>query len=121
MNTSQASQISYCLSGSGLIAVIFQLTLLPRLLSTCDLAKLYRFCMSLYPIVFLLLPTLNLIAWSGFDAASNSINPVTKGMLWIGIAVILILVRFAVIAYSYVTFSFSSAKRLISTVISGLA
>ena len=100
MNTSQASQISYCLSGSGLIAVIFQLTLLPRLLSTCDLAKLYRFCMSLYPIVFLLLPTLNLIAWSGFDAASNSINPVTKGMLWIGIAVILILVRFAVIAYS---------------------
>ena len=97
---SQAPQISYWLSASGLISVIFQLTLVPRLLRTYDMAKSYRFCMSLYPIIFLLLPALNLIARSGFDATLNSVDPVTEGILWIGIAVILVLARFAVTAYS---------------------
>lgn len=73
---------------------------MPYLLRTYNMAKLYRFCMSLYPVVFLLLPTLNLIAWSGFDTASNTIDPVTNGMLWIGIAVILVLVRFGLISFS---------------------
>lgn len=72
------------------------------LLRTFDPAKMYNFCMSLWPYTFLFLPFLNLIARAGLDETTGELGANTVALLWVGIAFILLLCKVAGLSYSYV-------------------
>ncbi|KAL4065393.1 major facilitator superfamily domain-containing protein [Scleroderma yunnanense] len=94
-----ASQIGYCLAISGFIAVGLQICLMPYLLRWFDSARLYVFCMGLWPFGYLCLPFLNAIARGGL-VGDNGLDASTMGVLWIGIAFIYLVVRVSTLAYS---------------------
>ena len=73
---------------------------MPYILRTFNKVKMYNFCMCLFPCMFIVLPMLNLIARSGYDKATGSINSDTMGLLWAGIALVLSLSRVANLAYA---------------------
>jgi len=95
-----ASQIGYCLSGSGMMAIFIQLVYLPYLLRKFDKAALYNFSMCMFPCAFVVLSTLNFIARTGFDEVSNTISPHATGMVWTGIALVLTMLRIGNLSYS---------------------
>ncbi|OBZ75636.1 hypothetical protein A0H81_04450 [Grifola frondosa] len=95
-----ASQIGYSLATSGAIAACLQLFCMPYLLRRFDHAKMYNFCMSLWPYCFVLLPGLNLIARTGVDEATGALRPATQAMVWLGIACLLTVTRIACLAFS---------------------
>ena len=100
----QASEIGYSLAISGAAAGGLQLFFMPYLLRRFDHAKMYNFCMAIWPYCYVLLPGLNLIARMGVvDEATGQIDPSTKALLWIGIGGILLLARSACLAFSYVS------------------
>ncbi|KAF5386762.1 hypothetical protein D9615_001646 [Tricholomella constricta] len=84
-----ATQIGYSLAVAGAISAGIQLLFMPTLLRTFEITKLYTFCMSLWPITFAALPFLNLLARSGLDAATGTIDSESLGTIWIGIAFVL--------------------------------
>jgi len=94
------SQIGYALSGSGMLSIFIQLFFMPHLLRNVDKAKLYNFCMAMFPCAFIVLSTLNFIARTGFDEASGTVNPHASGLVWIGIALVLTMVRIGNLSYS---------------------
>jgi hypothetical protein len=96
----QAEQIGYSLSSSGFLAMLLQIMLMPYLLRTFDKAKLYNFCMCLFPFMFILLSTLNLIARSGYDEVTGVINSHTTSLLWAGIALVLSISRFVNLSFA---------------------
>jgi hypothetical protein len=102
LTTEQASQIGYSLATSGVIAALIQLCIMSYLLRTFDPAKMYNFCMSLWPYTFLFLPFLNLIARAGLDETTGELGANTVALLWVGIAFILLLCKVAGLSYSYV-------------------
>ncbi|KAK7693337.1 hypothetical protein QCA50_002905 [Cerrena zonata] len=75
---------------------------MPYLLSRFDHAKMYNFCMGIWPYCFVLLPGLNLIAQSGLmmDADGAIVNVHARTFVWIGIGIVLALARSACLAYS---------------------
>ncbi|KAJ8592806.1 MFS general substrate transporter [Rhizopogon salebrosus TDB-379] len=95
-----ASQIGYSLATSGVIAALIQLCIMSYLLRTFDPAKMYNFCMSLWPYTFLFLPFLNLIARAGLDETTGELGVNTVALLWVGIAFILLLCKVAGLSYS---------------------
>ncbi|KAH7929785.1 MFS general substrate transporter [Leucogyrophana mollusca] len=95
-----ASQIGYSLATAGAIAAAIQLFIMSYLLRTFDCAKMYNFCMGLWPYTFALLPVLNLIARSGLDETTGELNATTISLLWIGIAVVLGISKVGALAYS---------------------
>ncbi|EMD38498.1 hypothetical protein CERSUDRAFT_113677 [Gelatoporia subvermispora B] len=95
-----ASEIGYSLAISGMVSVCLQLFFMPYLLRRFDHAKMYNFCMGLWPFCFVLLPGLNLIARTGLDEMTGQIMPATKILVWIGIAALLAISRTACLAFS---------------------
>lgn len=95
-----ASEIGYSLAISGVVSVCLQLFFMPYLLRRFDHAKMYNFCMGLWPYSFVLLPGLNLIARTGVDELTGQILPSTKVLVWIGIAGLLAVTRTACLAFS---------------------
>jgi hypothetical protein len=93
-------QIGYTLSASGILAMLLQILVMPYLLRTFDKAKVYHFCMCLFPCMFIVLSTLNLIARSGYDEASGVIDSHTTGLLWAGIALVLLMSRIVNLSYA---------------------
>ncbi|KAJ7146081.1 major facilitator superfamily domain-containing protein [Mycena epipterygia] len=93
------AEIGYALALASIILAMFQLLLMPTLLRTFDIAKMYIFCMGVWPITFILLPFLNLIARMELDAETSRSKFNYKGLLWIGIIVVQICWRFACLAY----------------------
>jgi len=59
--------------------MLLQILLMPYLMRTFDKAKVYNFCMCLFPFMFITLSTLNLIARSGYDEATGVMNSHTTG------------------------------------------
>jgi hypothetical protein len=100
LTTEQASQIGFSLATSGAIAAAIQLSIMPYLLRTFDSAKMYNFCMGLWPYTFLVLPILNIIARVGLDETTGEIGANTVAFLWTGIAFVLLLNKIAGLAYS---------------------
>lgn len=98
----QASQIGYSLAVAGTISAAIQLLFLPTLLRTFDIAKMYNFCMLLWPLTFAALPLLNHIARGGLDKVTNTMDPQTMSLLWTGIAFVLACSRVGCLAYSCV-------------------
>ncbi|KAI0928815.1 hypothetical protein AcW2_004698 [Taiwanofungus camphoratus] len=97
-----ASQIGYALATSGAISAALQLFCMPYLLRRFDHARMYNFCMGIWPLAYALLPGLNLIARGGLDA-EGQITPTARAFVWIGIALLLGLARTACLAYSWVS------------------
>ncbi|KAI0781048.1 MFS general substrate transporter [Trametes elegans] len=96
-----ASQIGYALSLSGFVSVFLQLFCMPFLLRRVDHARMYNFCMGLWPLCFVLLPALNLVArWGALDPAAGELPPATLALVWLGVGVILTISRCAVLAFS---------------------
>ena len=74
---------------------------MPIVLRRVDHARMYNFCMGLWPFCFVLLPGLNLIARMGVaDLATGELNPTTKALVWMGICAILAISRAAALAFS---------------------
>ncbi|KAG2752160.1 MFS general substrate transporter [Suillus brevipes Sb2] len=95
-----ASQIGYSLATAGAIAAAIQLCIMSYLLRTFDSAKMYNFCMALWPYTFLVLPILNLIARAGLDETTGELGPTVVALLWVGIAFVLMVSKVASLAYS---------------------
>ncbi|KAF8742716.1 hypothetical protein AX14_002525 [Amanita brunnescens Koide BX004] len=95
-----ASQIGYSLAVSGTISALIQILLLPSLLNMFDIAKLYNFCMLLWPFAFAVFPFLNSIAVNGIDSSTGSISSSASVPLWIGVATALSLSRIGCLAFS---------------------
>lgn len=85
-----------------MIAFFLQLLLMPYILRAFDHAKAYTFCMCMFPCIFVLMPFLNPIAKSGYDASTGLLDANTTAVVWAGICLILGMSRFANIAYAYV-------------------
>ena len=97
----QASEIGYSLATSGTAAASLQLFFMPYLLRRFDHAKMYNFCMAIWPYCFLCLPIVNLIARMGTtEEVPNMIDPAAKTLVWIGIGVVMTLARSAGLAFS---------------------
>ncbi|TFK42727.1 major facilitator superfamily domain-containing protein [Crucibulum laeve] len=94
------TQIGFALAASGVIAALLQVLIMPTILRHVDHAKMYHFCMKLWPYTFLGLPVLNMIAVNGLDAANGELNEFTQLIIWMGIAVILSMARVGFLAYS---------------------
>ncbi|KAH9951314.1 MFS general substrate transporter [Amylocystis lapponica] len=94
-----ASQIGYSLAMSGVISVLLQLFLMPKLLRTVDHAYMYNFCMSLWPYCYVILPGINLLAQTGVDE-SGQMFPATRAMVWVCIAFVLSIAKGAGLAFS---------------------
>ena len=76
---------------------------MPFLLRRFDHARMYNFCMGLWPFCFVLLPGLNLLARAGaLDAQTGALDPATHAFIWLGIGVILFLSRVAALSFSCV-------------------
>ncbi|KAI0807132.1 MFS general substrate transporter [Fomes fomentarius] len=96
-----ATQIGYALSMSGILSILLQLCCMPFLLRRFDNARMYNFCMGLWPFCFVLLPGLNIIARMGaLDPATGELAPAARALVWTGIGVILLIARAAALAYS---------------------
>ena len=96
----QASEIGYSLAISGAASGGLQLFFMPYLLRRFDHAKMYNFCMAIWPYCYVFLPGLNLIARMGRLDEAGLVDPTTKALLWIGIGFILLLARSAGLAFS---------------------
>ncbi|KAH7889900.1 major facilitator superfamily domain-containing protein [Phlebopus sp. FC_14] len=95
-----ASQIGYSLATAGAIGATIQVFIMSYLLRTFDCAKMYNFCMALWPYTYLSLPILNLIACKGLDEVTGTFDESTTAMLWTGIAIVLGMSKAAGLAYS---------------------
>ncbi|KAG2360854.1 major facilitator superfamily domain-containing protein [Suillus spraguei] len=95
-----ASQIGYSLATAGAIGAAIQLCIMSYLLRTFDCAKMYNFCMALWPYTFLVLPILSIIARTGLDDTTGELGTATVALLWVGIAFVLMLSKVASLAYS---------------------
>ncbi|KAJ3774782.1 major facilitator superfamily multidrug-resistance, DHA1 sub-family [Lentinula raphanica] len=99
----ETSEIGYALAISGVVAAFFQLILMPALLRRVDHAKCYHFTIAVWPAVFLLLPSLNVLArklasTGGMDRTTDEMASTT--LLWIGIGCVLVLARIGFLPYT---------------------
>ncbi|KAJ7136766.1 major facilitator superfamily domain-containing protein [Mycena epipterygia] len=89
------TEIGYVLSISSGIFAFLQFLVMPTLMRRFNIASMYIFCMGVWPITFMLVPLLNLIARMGLDKPTGAFNP----LLWVGISVMLICWRVSCLAY----------------------
>jgi len=73
---------------------------MPAILRRVNHAKLYHFCMKIWPFTFLSLPVLNIIARQGIAPGKNQLDLFTTITLWVCIALVLSMARIAFLAYS---------------------
>ncbi|KAJ6472387.1 major facilitator superfamily domain-containing protein [Mycena vulgaris] len=96
------TEIGYTLAVSSAGFAAIQLLLMPTLLRTFDIARMYIVCMSVWPISFALLPFLNGIARLGLDTESDTDHSKfnLRVVLWIGIAVVQLFSRVGFMSFS---------------------
>ncbi|KAJ7270916.1 major facilitator superfamily domain-containing protein [Mycena rebaudengoi] len=94
-----ATEIGYTLSMSSGMFAALQILVMPTLLRIYENAKMYKFCMGVWPVTFMLVPFLNIIARTGIDEGRERMDPRSTVMLWIGIAVVVCSSRVACLAY----------------------
>ncbi|KAJ3982702.1 major facilitator superfamily multidrug-resistance, DHA1 sub-family [Lentinula detonsa] len=96
----ETSQIGYALAISGLSAAFFQLVLMPTLLRRVDHAKCYHFTIAVWPVVFLILPGLNIFARNSLTGNNENLDDDATAMLWIGIGVVLVFAKIGFLPYT---------------------
>ncbi|KAJ3807639.1 major facilitator superfamily domain-containing protein [Lentinula aff. lateritia] len=94
------STIGYSLAFAGVIAGSVQVFLMPFLLRRIEAAKIYNLSIAAWPVTFLFLPTLNMIARYGLDESTGQLGSRSHSALWVGIVIVLVLSRVGGIAYS---------------------
>ncbi|KAJ3832468.1 major facilitator superfamily domain-containing protein [Lentinula raphanica] len=94
------STIGYSLAFAGVLAGAVQVFLMPVLLRRFEAAKIYNVSIAAWPVTFLVLPTLNIIARSGLDETTGQLDSRSHSALWVGIVIVLALSRIGGIAYS---------------------
>ncbi|KAF9262152.1 MFS general substrate transporter [Marasmius fiardii PR-910] len=83
-------QIGYSLGFAGFVGAISQFLVLPALLRRFNHAKIYYACVNVWPVVFLALPVLHIVAGWGYESlAGETRSPEYEALLWIGIASVL--------------------------------
>lgn len=101
-------QIGAGLAASGLVQILIQVLAMPPLLKRVHAGKMYMICMWVWPLTFLLLPLLNVIARHGGESLGNGRNggyeveknPAMEALLIAGLAVTLALSRIGSLGYS---------------------
>jgi len=83
-----------------MIAALLQALFMPAILRRVNHAKMYHFCMKIWPFIFLSLPVLNIIARRGIVPGKTEFDLFTIITLWVCIAVVLSMARIAFLAYS---------------------
>jgi hypothetical protein len=86
---------------SGVISIGIQIFILPVLLRRFSPARIYMTCMKMWPLAFICMPLLNVIARTGVDAATGKMLHTTAPLTWMGIIGLILWTRIACIAYSY--------------------
>ncbi|KIK63616.1 hypothetical protein GYMLUDRAFT_40676 [Collybiopsis luxurians FD-317 M1] len=94
------STIGYSLALAGVIAGAAQVFLMPVLLRRFEAAYIYNISMAAWPITFLILPTLNMIARRGLDESTHQLDTCSLAALWVGLGIVLALSRIGGIAFS---------------------
>ncbi|KAJ4467456.1 major facilitator superfamily domain-containing protein [Lentinula edodes] len=94
------STIGYSLAFAGVIAGSVQVLLMPFLLRRIEAARIYNLSIAAWPVTFLFLPTLNMIARYGLDESTGQLGSRSHSALWVGIVIVLVLSRVGGIAYS---------------------
>ncbi|KAJ7465044.1 major facilitator superfamily domain-containing protein [Mycena latifolia] len=82
------TEIGYTLALSSVLQIVVQVFLMPTLLRTFDIARLYIFGMGVWPISFALLPVLNGIARLGLDTETGRSKTGYEVGLWIAITIV---------------------------------
>ncbi|KIM49270.1 hypothetical protein M413DRAFT_438445 [Hebeloma cylindrosporum] len=121
-----ASQIGYALAIAGISSILLQIILLPTLLVKVDHARLYNICMFFWPLTYLAVPLLNIIArrgvhettlgfnldmhssWNRYGGLGNfhseeeqaRLTQSATYMIWLGIFLIMVMSRIGCLAYS---------------------
>ncbi|KAF9262151.1 MFS general substrate transporter [Marasmius fiardii PR-910] len=93
-----ASQIGFSLATAGSTSALIQLFFMPSILRRYKLVNIYNVCIAFWPIVFAILPTLNLIARHGSNP--GELDARSTSLLWLGIVITLALSRIGCLAYS---------------------
>ncbi|KAI0797879.1 MFS general substrate transporter [Abortiporus biennis] len=96
-----AAEIGYSLATSGAVSGGLQLFFMPFLLRRFDHAKMYNFCMAIWPYCYLILPGINILARMGtIDETTGNLDPFTRFWVWVCIAIALTLARSAGLSFS---------------------
>ncbi|KAF5391871.1 hypothetical protein D9757_001790 [Collybiopsis confluens] len=74
--------------------------LLPFLLRRFEAASIYNISIAAWPITFLFLPILNIIARRGLNESTQQMDDHSRSALWVGLAIVLALSRVGGIAFS---------------------
>lgn len=97
-------QIGRALAFGGALSIILLPFGFPVLQRRFGTTRLYRYCMPLFPVIYLCFPVLNIIARAFVDPSNSSdkerLTPTGNWVLGLGIAVTTILVRLATMCYS---------------------
>ncbi|KZP26910.1 hypothetical protein FIBSPDRAFT_1040411 [Athelia psychrophila] len=75
--------------------------IMPYLIRTFNHAKMYNLCFWMFPFMFPLLAVLNLIARGGYDRTTGELSSHASAAIWVGIAIVMAMARFANLAYSF--------------------
>jgi hypothetical protein len=76
-----------------------QLFIMPTLLRKFDPGFLYAFCMAIWPVSFLAMPLVNMVARDGVDEMTGIMDPNTTALLWSGIAFVMASSRVACLTF----------------------
>ncbi len=93
---------------------------MPFLLRNFSCSRLYKFCMGIWPLTFVLLPVLNGVAKIGYDEVHNVMAKDIAVAVWIGIGFALAMSRIASLAFSYVRIVFQTCSVNFHTLLSRL-
>ncbi|KZP15464.1 MFS general substrate transporter [Athelia psychrophila] len=93
--------IGYSLSTSGAVSLLLQLMIMPYLIRNFNLAKMYSLCFWMFPFMFPLLAVLNLVARGGYDGTTGELSSQASAAIWVGIAIVMTMARFANLAFSF--------------------
>lgn len=73
---------------------------MPVLLHRFDHAKMYHFCVKIWPCTFIALPSLNILARLYVNPDTGHLDPFVIPILWGLIAIVLCLARVGFLGYS---------------------
>lgn len=94
------AEIGVALAGGGLIAVCSHPIVFPWLSQRIPRRKLYCYLMMLFPVCYLALPMLNVVAREFRVGEEDVLTPQGRIVVWILIGLMLLVVRMAGMAYS---------------------
>ncbi|KAF7986656.1 hypothetical protein HWV62_26492 [Athelia sp. TMB] len=99
-----SQRIGYLLSTSAMLSITVQVVFLPYLLRTYSTAGMYNAAMCMFPIMFLLMPLLNLAARRGLDSATGAVGPGAMSFIWVCIGLLLAMAALSNLAWVYVLY-----------------